>query len=603
MSRAHKYILFLISVFCIGTVSHANGIEIDDAAQALIPRMLSDTDIEKYRQIYEYQDEARWNRADKVIKSLNNNALMGHVLFQRYMHPTGYRSKYSELAAWMKRYADHPGAWRIYNLAKRRQGKARAPRRPEATRYPGVTGHSANPLPPLPRRSSTERKAVSRFKANIRRYISKGLPERAEKRYRAMAARGLLAPHEEAAALERIAASYYYGGDDFRAQLYATMAANKSRAVVPNSDWIAGLSFWRSDQMAQAYTHFEHLSASERASKWLLAAGHFWAGRAAYQLGKIDLGADHLLQASQHYETFYGLIAARQLGITPPINWHLPDLTAGAITNLMNYSAVRRAIALWEIGRDDLADEEMRLLWGREGVGVQDDLLALSAHLNLPAIQMRIGWSGGTGAVMPTSVRYPMPDWAPVDGFRLDRALIFAIVRQESTFRIRARSGVGARGLMQVMPATASYISRDRSLYRRDRNKLYEPEFNMALGQQYVEYLLDKEDVDANLFMLLAAYNGGPGSLMRWKTSSEYKHDPLLFIETIDFHQTRDFIEKVMANLWLYRLRLGQDTPTLDAVASGAWPTPETLDTPESRQIDQNRRTRLAKRGGLYGED
>ena len=214
--------------------------------------------------------------------------------------------------------------------------------------------------------------------------------------------------------------------------------------------------------------------------------------------------------------------------------------------------------------------------------GVQDDLLAFSVTLNLPSIQIRLGRAGGTGNPAPTSTRYPLPDWQPAGGFKVDRALIFAMVRKESDFRSRAKSHAGAGGLMQVMPATARYITKKGSLLRRNRHRLYEPEFNMALGQQYITYLLDSDYVEGNLFMALAAYNGGPGSLMNWREEVSYHQDPFLFIESIGFYETRNYIERVMANLWLYRMRLGQDTPSLNALASGAWPTLEHLDTPQT---------------------
>lgn len=547
-----------------------------------IPKILSEKDIARYQRIFELQDQARWKQADRLIKRLEDPVLLGHVQFQRYMHPTGYRSRYSELAGWLKRYADHPSAWRVYRLARKRQGKARAPRRPLDTRYPGVTGQSAAPKPPLPRRSRLERKAVATYFANIRRYVRRGTPERAEKRYWAMEKRGLLVPHEKAEGLERIAASYYYNGNDFKARKLSTLAANLAREVEPASDWIAGLANWRQGNFDKAHEHFQFLGESERASDWLIAAGHYWASRTAFRLGDSYGGTQHLKAASAFSETFYGLIASRQLGITPEIDWTIPDLDKGAVDNLLRHPATRRALALTEISRDDVADEELRLLWGRKGTAVQDDLLALSAHLNLPAIQIRLGRAGGTGQPAPTATRYPLPDWQPAGGYKVDRAMIFAMVRKESDFRSRAKSRVGAGGLMQVMPATARWITRNRSLLRKNRHRLFEPEFNMALGQQYIEHLMTMDYVDGNMLMALAAYNGGPGSLVNWRKEVKFDQDPLLFIESIGFYETRDYIERVMANLWLYRMRLGQDTPSLDALASGAWPTLEYLDTPET---------------------
>ena len=552
------------------------------SGSAAVPTVLSKKDVARYQRIFELQEQARWRKADKLIKRLDDKILMGHVLLQRYMHPTGYRSRYSELAGWLKRYADHPAAWRVYKLARRRQGKARAPRKPIDTRYPGVTGQSAAPKPPLPRRTRLERRAVTTFFANVRRYVRKGLPERAEKRYWAMEKRGLLVPHEKAEGLERIAASYYYHGQDFKALKLATLAANLSRELVPASDWIAGLANWRRGDFSHARKHFQALGESERAGDWLISAGNFWASRAAFREGDA-LGGTHFLKAaSTASETFYGLLATRQLGIMPDIDWTVPTLTKSAMDNLLRYPATRRALALTEINRDNVADEELRLLWGRKGTAVQDDLLALSAYLNLPAVQIRLGRAGGTGHPAPTATRYPLPDWKPAGGYSVDRAVIFAMVRKESDFRSRAKSRVGAGGLMQVMPATARWITRNGSFLRKNRHRLFEPEFNMALGQRYIEHLMTMDYVEGNMLMALAAYNGGPGSLVEWRRNVKYSQDPLLFIESIGFYETRNYIERVMANLWLYRMRLGQDAPSLDALASGAWPTLEYLDTKDT---------------------
>jgi len=122
------------------------------------------------------------------------------------------------------------------------------------------------------------------------------------------------------------------------------------------------------------------------------------------------------------------------------------------------------------------------------------------------------------------------------------------------------------------MPRTASYISRDRSLRYSNRGKLYEPSFNMALGQQYLEYLLNNKSYEGNLFLAVSAYNGGPGNLAKWLRQNHFQDDPLLFVESIPLHETRIYVERVIANLWIYRMRMGQPTPSLDAVAAGEWP-------------------------------
>lgn len=568
-----------------------------------IPRILSDQDIQTYRQIFEASREADWARVTVLTKKLENPILSGHISFEKLMHPTGYRSSYTELANWMARYDDHPNAWRVYKLASRRKGRSKAPKRPKDTRYPGVTGQAALPKPPLPRRSLEQSRTIRKMTNKILQHIRAGQPEKAEKKFWAIDSLDIMAPFEAADALEKIASSYYYEGNDEKAVALAAYGADLAREIETETDWIAGLANWRMGHIQQAYSHFSTLGLAERSGDFLGAAADYWAARSAYRLGDHRKATLHLKAAAERSETFYGLIAARQLGISPKLDWTQPPLSKSAVTRLLDYPAAIRAIALAEIGRDDLADEELRLLWGREGTKVQDDVLALAAHLRLPAIQLRIGRTGGTKTPAPTAVRYPLPDWAPADGLRLDRALIFAMMRQESEFGSRANSRVGAKGLLQVMPATANFISKDNSLFNRTKNRLYEPEFNMALGQIYIEKLIGEKYTDGNLLMMLAAYNGGPGSLINWKSRVDYQNDPLLFIESISFFETRHFIERVMTNLWIYRLRLGQRTPSLDALASGSWPGPEALDTPENQAVAAERRRRLAERKGRQTDD
>ena len=544
-------------------------------AEPVSLRILSAEDRKLYREIFDVQEAGKWNTADRLIARLDNDLLIGHVLYQRYMHPTKYRSRFGELAKWMKHHADHPGASRIYNLALKRRGKAQRPRRPERIRYVGAAVASQQSKLRVPKRDQAERRAVATFKSRVRREIRRGRPERAEKRFWAIDRRDILADWEAAEALARIAQRYFRKGDDEKAFALAGIGAERvgNRLVQPH--WVAGLAAWRLGDCAASHDHFTAMAGAPGASGRLVAAGGYWAARAALACGEPAHVTTHLKQAAAHTETFYGLIAARQLGMDVALGWEPPVLTKQSYAELAAYSGVDRAVALTEVGQDQLADEELRLVFGRNGEVVRQPLMALAAHLGLPATQMRLG-RASTDA--PLAVRYPVPDWQPDGGFTVDRALMFAVVRQESEFRSRAKSRVGARGLMQIMPATASYITKDRSLRRGNRARLYEPEFNMSLGQRYIRYLEAHRATDGNLFMLAAAYNGGPGNLSRWRRNNRYMDDPLLFIETIPVRETRHYVKRVATNLWLYRMRLGQPTPSLDAVAAGAWPLYEAVD-------------------------
>jgi soluble lytic murein transglycosylase-like protein len=120
---------------------------------------------------------------------------------------------------------------------------------------------------------------------------------------------------------------------------------------------------------------------------------------------------------------------------------------------------------------------------------------------------------------------------------------------------------------MQLMPETAKLVSGEKKPALRD------PETSIGIGQKYIASLLKTDTVGNNLFMLAAAYNAGPGNLQKWKSASRHvDDDPLFFIESLPSRETRLFIERVMANYWIYQNRLGQSTATLDAVASGASP-------------------------------
>ena len=98
--------------------------------------------------------------------------------------------------------------------------------------------------------------------------------------------------------------------------------------------------------------------------------------------------------------------------------------------------------------------------------------------------------------------------------------------------------------------------------------------------QRYISHLLDHAYVQGDLFRLAAAYNAGPGNLAKWRRHLGDVEDPLLFIESLPSRETRNFIESVVANLWIYRARLGQPLPSLDAVAAGDWPAYTPLDRP-----------------------
>ena len=207
-------------------------------------------------------------------------------------------------------------------------------------------------------------------------------------------------------------------------------------------------------------------------------------------------------------------------------------------------------------------------------------LIALAAWLDLPAAQMRLAQSlrhrngGGHHPAL-----FPVPSWQPTTGFIVDRALVFAVMRAESGFDPEAESDAGARGLMQVMPATAREIVARSDLELVDWDGLFEPATGMALGQAYLDQILRRPGIGDNLMFAAIAYNAGPGRLAAWCEDLDADADPLLFLESIPLRETRIYVKKVLTNLWTYRDRLGQPRPSLDALARNAWPLYRAFDS------------------------
>lgn len=197
---------------------------------------------------------------------------------------------------------------------------------------------------------------------------------------------------------------------------------------------------------------------------------------------------------------------------------------------------------------------------------------------------------------MLTSLRaLHLPNLRPSGGWKLDRALIFAIMRQESAFDSTAVSSAGAVGLMQVLPETAKALV-GAARYQRDSHRLlFDAGTNTALGQRFLELMLGPEYFKENIVLAIAAYNAGPKSVATWP----YRDDPLSFIEAIPIEETRQYIPKVLVNLWLYQWRLNQDATSLDALASNEWPTYKAADLPEmTRSADVSRNKRAVRHRG-----
>lgn len=554
-----------------------------------LPKVLSSGDARHYREIFALQERGKWKAADKLIAKLEDDRLMGHVLEQRFMHPTDYRARYKELKGWLAKYADHPEARRIYKLAVKR--------RPQNYKYPNKPRLSAFIPPPLniektevyestKRLSRSKRRRVAQIKRQIRRNVYRTRLSVSEDLLKTAEVKRLFDQAEIDQSYGKIAAAWFYYGKIERAYELAGPAAKRSGGKAPLANWIAGLAAWRLGYLEEAAEHFVVMTRSQYLSSWNKAAGAYWAARANLRLRNPERMSDLLNLAAEHPRTFYGLLARRALGMTIEFEFHRHKLTPELIAHLEARPAGRRALALLQIGQRTRAQKELYYFGKWKDPQTMEALLALADTARIPALAFKLGHrvaateddhqrQGRLDAAL-----YPIPPWRPKDGFKVDRALLYALMRQESSFNPEARSPDGARGLMQLMPRTASFISPGKRYRGRTRNLLYDPGLNMQLGQRYVSYLLTHDRVQGDLFRLATAYNGGPGNLNKWQRRIQAKDDPLIFIESLPSRETRLFIERVLTNLWIYRKRLGQPAPSLQSLAAGEWPSYKTLDHP-----------------------
>lgn len=564
------------------------GLEALKGNQAALAKIrLSDEDVQSYRRIFERQAAAAWEAADAEIGRLQDRRLLGYVLRQRYLHPGYAKVGYDELRFWLKRYGDEAGADRIHALAEVRQprGAPPPPDQPGTEPSGGFLEERATWGEVAPRSRSTGRAPEGPVVERIDDCLRDGRLSTALKLLGDDALTRRLTSIGYDTLRTRIASALFYNGSPHEALLLAAASAARSGNVISSAYWIAGLASWRLGDAAGAGHYFEAMAGDVTLTPWDAGAAAYWAARAETRQGHVDRAEHWLDRAARYDRTFYGLIARRSLGRASVFHWQVPPLTPRHLVAIAETASGFRAIGLLQVGEDDLAEQELRRIHPNGSAGnpiLAEALVALADQAGLPALALQVGNAvaapdGGTY----DAALYPLPHWNPPDGFALDRALLFAIMRQESRFEPRLVSRSGAAGLMQLMPETAWDMGRDLGIRDTDpngdvsgtiRRRLFDPKLNLVLGQRYVASLLANPSISGNLIHLAVAYNAGPTNLVRWRHELANIDDPLLFVESIPMRETRDYIHKVLANLWIYQMRLGQPYGTLDAVGGGSWP-------------------------------
>jgi soluble lytic murein transglycosylase-like protein len=347
--------------------------------------------------------------------------------------------------------------------------------------------------------------------------------------------------------------------------------------------WGAGLKAWRKGDIETAAEQFERMAQDKSSSDWERSAGAYWTARAHLRSHKPELVNQWLKAAAEYPRTFYGQLARKRLGLDIELVPTTSGLTAAGANALLQSKVGQRVLALVQIGEDERAAAELQNLPTDKDATLRRAVIAVSEMMQMPQLATGLLADSETsddddGNALEASL-YPIPKWKPKKGFTVDRALLFAIMRQESAFNPRAVSSSGAMGLMQLLPGTAGLMAGSIGKYKgKSRKALFDPVLNLTLGQRYIDQLLDDAMVDNDLILLGIAYNAGPAYVPKWRREIKAADDPLLFLASLPVRETRVFVERVLTNYWIYQQRFEQDSPSLDALVAGAWPRYEEQD-------------------------
>ncbi|MFT7144500.1 MAG: soluble lytic murein transglycosylase [Alphaproteobacteria bacterium] len=534
-----------------------------------IPAVLSSNDVLLYKKMFRLQRQNQRSQVASLVPKLQNRELMGHLIAERLLHPNTH-AKYVDLKKWMSRYNDHSMAPQVYALAKSRQPRSEkySPQKPKyskasVAKYSDPDESTKPEVKKSRKRSALLRKLKS---YRIKQYYSKAIVVLSKRENRS-----LLGDDTWAQVTLKLARSVFNYGDYKRSERLARLVLNRTDFRRNEALWMAGFSGYKVGKYESSASLFRRLAYGvPRNSKYFSKAA-FWASKSYEAAGRESMSRVFLNLATQDSNSFYAQVAAERLGRDRLWTWSEPSVRKQDKQFLFNDPLVRRVIALSQIGEHGLAQKELKLIHERVPYDMDESLLALAMQLKLPNIQMSLARNLKERQIVFQSGLYPEPAaWKPRGGYTVDRSLMHAVMRQESAFNPSVKSHAGARGLMQLMPNTAKYIRRKHNRPVYSRHALLNPNINMSLGQDYLSYLMGQ--MDGNVIHVISAYNAGPGNIRKWIAKSIGNKDPLEFIESIPFKETRTYVQHVLGNLWMYKDRYREENEGLGVLAQNDWP-------------------------------
>lgn len=544
-----------------------------------VPQILTMPDREYYRELFRAIDRQDWSSVERMLASRSDGPLHEVARAEYYLHANSPQVEGEQIQNWMSAGYRLPQAQQLERLGQRRGIESSVYLPPEQSFV--SQGYTSKRI--LPRGVNDGTMSGSVGDAILDR-IKNDDPGGAR-----LLLDGIDASLSSGARAEwrqRVAWSYYIENDDAASLAMARTVAQGSGAWVAEGDWVAGLAAWRLGDCDGAAASFEN-AARNAENIELTAAGYYWANRSYVRCRKPEKASELLRGAARLDETLYGMLAREQLGQQLGGSGKTADFSMNDWQRLRGTDNVRTAVALSEIGEENLADEVLRHQ-AKIGNAVDYDALSrLARELGLPSTQLWMAHNAPRGAKLEPALRFPAPRWTPVNGWKVDPALAYAHTLQESNFRAAVVSPAGARGLMQIMPAAAKDHAYKIGV-QGNASDLSKPAINLAFGQEHLNMLRDSSATEGKLPKIMAAYNAGLRPVGRWNSEVRDQNDALTYMESIPYWETRGYVAIVMRNYWMYERQAGGASESRKALAEGQWPGFPALSGGNTVRISRN---------------
>lgn len=323
------------------------------------------------------------------------------------------------------------------------------------------------------------------------------------------------------------------------------------------------------------------LAASEmlRPEEKNQAEWRYWRARALEALGEGEDARGYYRLAAQERD-FYGFYAADRLGLPYPLTGRPAAVAEDESNRLADLPAFRAIRELRALGRDGEARSEW--LYAVELLTPRELVVAAKLAQRWGLDNLAINSAAKAGYWDDLELRFPLGFMPGVSSAaerqQVDPVLVYALARRESAFDPNAASSAGARGLMQLLPATGETVARRLGETPPAGNALLEPERNLRYGAAYLKSLLDK--FGAHFALAAAAYNAGPGRVERWLPAQRPMPTDL-WVETVPFGETRQYVAAVSAYAVIYRARLNRAFVRLSEWLPEIYPGPKAETIPD----------------------